>query len=76
MVWVIVRLLGLILIIGLASGRFFEKIGIPEVVGYIIVGVVLGDSVTNILPAEILDSLSSLTYLALAFIGYSGLIKM
>jgi len=66
----ILLLLGLILILGLAAGRLFEKVGIPQVVGYIVMGVLLGDSVTHILPETLLDNLSSLTYIALAFIGY------
>ena len=62
--------LGLVLILGLATGRLFEKLGIPQVVGYIVMGVILGDSVTHFLPAKMLDDLSAITYLALAFIGF------
>ena len=61
---------GVILILGLAIGRLFEKIGIPYVVGYVAVGVILGDSVTHLLPSRHLDNLSSLTTIALAFIGF------
>ena len=35
----ILLLSGLILILGLAAGRLFEKIGIPQVVGYLVMGV-------------------------------------
>ncbi len=63
-------LFAVILITGLGLGRVFEKIGIPQVVGYIVVGVILGDSLTHIIPAKLLDSLAPLTYLALAFIGF------
>ena len=66
----IVLIFGLILMGGLAVGRLFEKAGIPQVVGFIVLGVILGDSVLSILPASLLDSLSSLTYIALAFIGF------
>lgn len=66
----ILLLLGLILILGLAAGRLFEKIGIPQVVGYIVMGVLLGDSVTHIVPESLLDNLSALTSIALAFIGF------
>jgi Kef-type K+ transport system membrane component KefB len=67
----IILLFGLILIAGLAVGRLFEKIGIPQVVGFIVLGVILGDSVLSILPAKLLDNFSSLTYIALAFIGFT-----
>ena len=66
----IVFLLGLILVSGLATGRVFEKIGIPQVVGYIVIGVVLGDSVTHLIPGDLLDDLSAITSIALAFIGF------
>ena len=62
--------LGLIMALGLAGGRLFERFGIPQVVGYIVVGVVLGDSALHLLPIKTLDNLSALTSLALAFIGF------
>ena len=55
---------------GLVTGRLFEKVGIPQVVGFIVMGVLLGDSVLSLLPESLLDSFSSLTYIALAFIGF------
>jgi Kef-type K+ transport system membrane component KefB len=66
----ILLVFGLILITGLIVGRLFEKMGIPQVVGFIVLGVIFGDSVLSLLPADLLDSLSSLTYIALAFIGF------
>lgn len=66
----IVLLLGLILVSALAAGRAIEKVGIPHVVGYILVGVILGDSVTHLIPGDLLDNLSALTSIALAFIGF------
>jgi Kef-type K+ transport system membrane component KefB len=66
----ILLIFGVILISGLAVGRLFEKMGIPQVVGFIILGVILGDSVLSILPSSLLDNFSSLTYIALAFIGF------
>ncbi len=66
----ILLLLGVLLLSGLAVGRLLEKLGVPEVVGYILVGVVLGGSVTNLIPENLLDDLSPITYVALAFIGF------
>jgi Kef-type K+ transport system membrane component KefB len=66
----ILLLFGVILILGLAGGRLFEKIGIPQVVGYIIVGLILGESITHVVPGKLLDNLSPLTSIALAFIGF------
>lgn len=66
----ILLIFGIILISGLAAGRIFEKMGIPQVVGFIVLGVFLGDSVLSLLPEKLLDNFSSLTYIALAFIGF------
>ena len=70
MIMNILLIFGIILFGGLAVGRLFEKVGIPQVVGFIVLGVLLGDSVFSILPTSLLDSFSSLTYIALAFIGF------
>lgn len=56
--------------VGLAGGRLFERFGIPQVVGYIVMGVMLGDSVLHFLTVNTLDDLSPLTSIALAFIGF------
>ena len=66
----ILLILGLIMALGLAGGRLFERLGIPQVVGYIVIGVLLGDSVFHFLPVKTLDDLSPLTSMALAFIGF------
>ena len=66
----ILLILGLIMALGLAGGRLFERFGIPQVVGYIVVGVLLGDSVLHFISVKTLDDLSPLTSLALAFIGF------
>jgi Kef-type K+ transport system membrane component KefB len=66
----ILLLFGVILILGLAGGRLFEKMGIPQVVGYIIIGLILGESITHIISGNLLDNLSPLTSIALAFIGF------
>jgi Kef-type K+ transport system membrane component KefB len=66
----ILLIFGIILFSGLAIGRLFEKVGIPQVVGFIVLGVLLGDSVLSLLPTSLLDSFSDLTYIALAFIGF------
>ncbi len=66
----ILLLFGFIVLVGLLFGRGFERVGIPQVVGYIVAGVILGDSVTHFISTELLDKLVPLTQLALAFIGF------
>ena len=66
----ILLIFSIILILGLASGRLIQRLGIPRVVGYIIFGVLVGESVTHLVTTPLLDTLAPLTYLALAFIGF------
>ncbi|MBW2120388.1 MAG: cation:proton antiporter [Deltaproteobacteria bacterium] len=63
-------LLGVAILLGFAGGRLFEKIRIPQVVGYIVVGVVLGDSLAGLLGSHLLTTLAPVTQLALGFIGF------
>lgn len=63
-------LAGLSLFLGWASGQLFQKIKIPQVVGFIVMGVVLGTSALGVLNTETLDSLVFVNFLALGFIGF------
>jgi len=66
----ITLLFGLILIAGLLAGRLFNKIGIPQVVGFILLGLLVGDSVSHLAPQVLLDALSPITSVGLAIIGF------
>lgn len=66
----IIFLLGLILIAGLLTGRLFKQIGVPQVVGFILLGLLVGDSVTHLASQSLLDSLSPITSVGLAIIGF------
>jgi len=62
---------GLIIIGGFAAGKLFQKIRIPRVLGFIVIGLILGESVFAILHANILEDLQPLIDLALGFIGFT-----
>lgn len=62
-------LLGIAALLGLFGGKFFQWLKIPRVVGYIVVGLLLGDSFTHVLPLDWVTELSPLTDVALALIG-------
>lgn len=62
--------LGIAIFIGILCGRLFDKIGIPEVVGVVLVGIILGESGLGILHAEELEYFKPLVDLALAFFGF------
>jgi len=61
---------GLALFLGWSAGKLTERIKVPQVVGQIILGVILGGSVLGVLTADTLDSLVFINFLALAFIGF------
>lgn len=63
-------LLGLILFVGVMGARLFQKLRIPQVVGYIIAGILLGQSGLNIINKDIINTLVPFNYFALGLIGF------
>ncbi len=59
----------------LAAGLFVAKITgkfkLPNVTGYLIAGLLIGPSITGIMPREVVGKLSLFSDIALAFIAYS-----
>ena len=60
---------GILLLVGYFLGKLFETIRLPAITGYILAGLVLGNSVTGIINAHMGTSLSSITEIALGFIA-------
>jgi Kef-type K+ transport system membrane component KefB len=65
----LVLLFGLIILGGAFGARLFQKIHIPQVVGCIIVGIILGD-VLKVITPERIDKLRPFTMFALGVIGF------
>lgn len=63
-------ILGIALFGGTVGGRLFQKMKVPQVVGYIVIGIFLGPSVTRIIDSEMTQALQPLTYFALGLIGF------
>jgi NhaP-type Na+/H+ or K+/H+ antiporter len=61
---------GFALFLGWFLGLGMKKIRVPQVVGHILLGVIMGSSVLGLLSKETLDSLVFINFLALAFIGF------
>jgi Kef-type K+ transport system membrane component KefB len=61
---------GIALILGIIVARFMDKLSTPHVVGFILMGVVLGDSFLNLIPLSKVEELSPIADLALGFIGF------
>jgi len=66
----IILLLGIVLFLGSAGGRLFQKFKIPQVVGYIIIGIILGQSGLRLINTETIDNLKYFSSFALAIIGF------
>ncbi|MFH1715653.1 MAG: cation:proton antiporter [Elusimicrobiota bacterium] len=66
----ILFLLGLVLVLGTLGGHFFHKIKIPQVVGYIFVGLIIGETGFKIVDKELINLIEPLNYFALGLIGF------
>ncbi|MFH1593365.1 MAG: cation:proton antiporter [Candidatus Omnitrophota bacterium] len=63
-------LLGLALFGGTIGGRLFQKLRIPQVVGYIIIGIIIGQSGLKIVNQSTIEALKPFNYFALGLIGF------
>lgn len=68
--------LGVLIIVGVAlsggllGARLFQKLHIPQVIGYITIGLILGESCLGLITPEHVASLSSANLFALGIIGF------
>lgn len=65
----ILMVIGLSIILGFTAGYLFRLRDIPDIVGMIIVGIILGESFIGFLTLEIIDYLRPFIDLVLGFIG-------
>ncbi|MFQ5953186.1 MAG: cation:proton antiporter [Candidatus Omnitrophota bacterium] len=66
----VLLVIGIIILLGTLGGRIFEKLNLPRVMGYIIIGVLFGKSFHGFLSGPVLDSFRPLINLALGIIGF------
>ena len=66
----VLLLLGLALFGGTIGGRIFQKLRIPQVVGYIIIGIIIGQSGLKMVDENIINILQPFNYFALGLIGF------
>lgn len=62
--------LALVLLLGLYAGRWFEKIKLPHITGYIIMGVIIGGILILLGLGETVESLEVVSSVALGFIAF------
>ncbi|MDD5326825.1 MAG: cation:proton antiporter [Phycisphaerae bacterium] len=63
-------LLGVAIFGGTIVGRISQKLHIPQVVGYVIAGIIAGGSVLNLIRADLISSLLPFNMFALGIIGF------
>ena len=62
--------IGLIITVAFLGSKVFQRLGIPQVVGFIVMGVLLGSSFLNIVPLELTEELLFISQIALGLIGF------
>lgn len=63
-------LFGVAMLGGLVAARLFKWAKVPRVVGYIVIGVLLGTSLFDVIPLQLVGQLAPFTDFALALIGF------
>jgi len=66
----IILVLGIALFFGTAGAKIFQKLRIPQVVGYIVIGLLIGQSFLSIINAETIKQMSQFNMFALGIIGF------
>ena len=66
----ILSVIGMIIAVSFLGSKLFQRIGIPQVVGFILIGVVLGPSLLNVVPLELSEQLIIVSEVALGLIGF------
>ena len=66
----ILTIIGLVIILAYLGSKGLSRFGLPQVVGYIIVGVLLGSSFLDIVPLPLVKELGFISEIALGLIGF------
>ncbi len=63
-------LIGIIIFLGTCAGKISQKFKIPQVVGYIIIGILMGKSVLGVVPPQGIEVYNPLINFTLGIIGF------
>ncbi len=66
----ILTTIGLIIAVAFLGSKVFQRLGIPQVVGFIVMGVFLGASFFNVVPLALAEELTFISEVALGLIGF------
>ena len=59
------------LFLGLLAGKVTKKVRLPNVTGYIIIGLIVGPYALNLLPLQVVEDFEIISDIALGFIAFS-----
>ena len=68
----IVLSLGIILILGFLMTRLTKLLKLPSVIAYLVVGIIIGPSVINLIPGEVISRSSFISNVALTFVAFTA----
>ena len=68
----IVISLGIILILGFLMTRLTKLLKLPNVIAYLLVGILIGPSIINVIPKEFIDRTSFISDVALVFVAFTA----
>ena len=68
----IVISLGVILILGFLMTRLTKLLKLPNVIAYLLVGILIGPSLINVIPGEFIDRTSFISDVALVFVAFTA----
>ncbi len=63
-------ILGLALFGGTIGGKLFQKIKVPQVVGYIAIGIIIGQNLLHLVPLSVVKKFEPFNYFALGLISF------
>ncbi len=66
----IITSIGLLIAATFLGSKIFQRLGFPQVVGFIIMGMLLGNSFLNLIPLELTKELTFISEIALGLIGF------
>ncbi len=71
MVMNLVLAVGIMIIVGFFAGRLVHRFKFPMITGYLVAGIILSPSVTNVISPTTIENLDVFTSIALGIIAYS-----
>jgi len=66
----VILLIGIAILGGTAGAQIFQKFRIPQVVGYVVIGLIIGESGLNLIGRDTVEAFSSFNMFALGIIGF------